>query len=165
MSLKPDQPETFREREEVSQEELLISTISLNNTAPLLALLFYVPWYPNKHLCLWNVSVKLCTWFSAAVWDFYFFPLLNVFFLDFHAWSGSRTNAQSCEEPTRVNCPSQNTKPIICKTAEFWRKKKKKRIENWEKKVWVTEGRMVEIMSHIMCKCRVVQNGIEPDMG
>lgn len=78
-----------------------------------------------------QTSICVCEmfWSSSALGSvmlseiFFFFTLLDVFFLDFHAWSGSRTNAQSCEEPTRVNCPSQNTKPIICKTAEFCRER------------------------------------------
>lgn len=55
MSLKADQPETFRENGEVSMEELLIAAISPRQCSPVLALLFYVTWYPNERACLYFV--------------------------------------------------------------------------------------------------------------
>lgn len=116
MSLKPDQPETFRGI--VSQEELLISTISPDNTALYWLCCFMCPDIQTS-ICvciLCDTLLKLCTWFNAALWDF--FPPWLCWF-EFLRIEWQQDKCTELWRTNRVNCPSQNAKPIICKTTEL----------------------------------------------
>lgn len=63
MSLKPDQPETVREKGEVSQEELFISLVSAHNTAFLLAL---IGLNIKRLFCLYGFYLFICCCFLGV---------------------------------------------------------------------------------------------------
>lgn len=82
---------------------------------------------PACVFCVFLWCFRTC--FNVALLDFpFFFSSLGFVGLNVHAWSGSRTNAQNCEEPTGWTALPQNAKPIICKM-----KVEKKKIKGGKK--------------------------------
>lgn len=111
---------------EVSQGELLISTISPNNTALYWLCCFMCPdIQTSMHVCiLCDALLKVCTQFSVAVRDF--FPPWLCWF-EFLRMEWQQDKCTELWRTNRVNCPSQNAKPIICKMTELRKRMKTRR--------------------------------------
>lgn len=118
-------------------EKLFISKINPHYTA------IYWHWFPNIHCAFFMFHTS----FIVAVWDFLLLDVLS-FFLSFFLFSRMEWQWDKCTELWRsnsVNCPSQNTKSIICKVTEMQKKKEKKKARkdvceglHGDKKIWGT---------------------------
>lgn len=102
---------------EVSQEQL-------PNNAELDWLRCRVCRYPNEHVV--RVKLQLCNWFNAAARFLFFNSLGCVFYFLFSRMTWQQDKCTELWRTNRVNCPSQNARPIICKTSE------KKAPKKWE---------------------------------
>lgn len=95
----------------------------------------------SKQACVFvfilDALLKLCAVFNVAVWDFFFPPWLCWF--EFLCMEWQQDKCTELWRTNRVNCPSQNAKPIIRKMTELQKKKRWKK--TGKKREIVCKGR------------------------
>lgn len=150
MSLKPDQPETFREKGEVSQEELFISTISPNNTALYWLCCFMCPDIQTSMcVCVYfrRVAQALCC-VQCCCLRFFFSPLAVLVWISMHGVAAGqmhRTVKNQQGELPFPKCQAYNSQNDGVAKKKKDGKKREKREKSFAK-----EERMVKNVSYII---------------